>query len=266
MFRLIPRFLALAMLAPALLCAVPAASAGDLIDVQFGTQGNFITPTARYSGAAVLGGAGDQWNLLALPTSGAGAEGASDVALRDTAGAATGVTLSYHTTGSGAHFSSPFTGGPYDALLTSYLFADTGFSGVSTGPGILTFSGLAPNASYHLILYSVADTPGRGTRFTSGDGLLSEVVRPNGETSFVEGANYADWTIKATRFGQATVVMSRVEDTVKLGFPEANLNGMQLSGAIAAVPEPASALLLLVGLLGLAARSPLSQTHSKEIP
>lgn len=97
----------------------------------------------------------------------------------------------------------------------------------------------------------MADTPGRGTRFTSGDGLLSEVVRPNGETSFVEGANYADWTIKATRFGQATVVMSRVEDTLKLGFPEANLNGMQLSGAIAAVPEPASAALLLAGLIGI---------------
>ena len=231
------------------------ASADGLIDVQFGTQGNFLTPTARYRGGAVLGGTGDQWNLLATPTSGAGSQGTSDVALHDAAGAATGVTLSYHTTGSGAHFSSPFTGSPYDALLTSYLFADSEVGGASIGPGVLTFSGLAPNASYHLILYSVADTPGRGTRFTSGDGLLSEVVRPAGQTSFVEGANYADWTIKATRYGQVTVVMSRVENTLTTGFPEANLNGMQLSGAIAAaVPEPSSAALLLVGLLALGLR------------
>jgi hypothetical protein len=226
------------------------ARAAGLIDVQFGTTGNFLAPTAPYRGAAVLGHAGDQWNLLATPTSGAGSQGASDVPLQDASGAATGVTLSYHTTGSGAHFSSPFTGGPYDALLTSYLFADTELGGASTGPGVLTFSGLAPNAHYHLILYSVADTPGRGTRFTSGDGLLSEVVRSAGQTSFVEAANYADWSITATRYGQLAVVMSRVEDTLKAGFPEANLNGLQLT-AIAAVPEPASALLLLAGLLAL---------------
>lgn len=240
-------------LASLLLALAVGARADGLIDVQFGTQGNFITPTAPYSGGAVLGGAGDQWNLLALPTSGAGSQGANDVALRNAAGAATSVTLSYHTTGSGAHFSSPFSGGPYDALLTSYLFADTEIAGASTGPGILTFSGLAPNASYHLILYSVADTPGRGTRFTSGDGQLSEVVRQAGETSFVEGANYADWTLSASRFGQITLVMSRVEDTLKLGaFPEANLNGIQLQGVIAnAVPEPAPALLLLSGLFAL---------------
>lgn len=250
---------ALASLLPAL---VVGARADGLIDVQFGTQGNFITPTAPYSGAAVLGSTGDQWNLIALPTSGPGAHGGSDGALHDVAGAATGVTLSFHTTGSGGHFSSPFTGSPYDALLTSYLFADTDLSNGSTGPGILTFNGLAPNASYHLILYSVADTPGRGTRFTSGDGQLSEVVRQAGETSFVEGADYADWTLSASRFGQITVVMSRVEDTLKLGaFPEANLNGIQLQGVIASmVSEPASALSLLSGLFALG-RHPATRQH-----
>ncbi len=250
-----------AAVALALAALAAGARADALIDVQFGTSGNFLTPTTAYSGGAVLGGAGDQWNLLTLPMTGAGSHGASDVALHDSSGAATGVSLSYYTPGSGAHFSSPFTGSAYDALMTSYLFGDTEIAGSSTGPGVLTFSGLAPSKSYHLILYSVADTPGRGTRFTASDGQRSEVVRQAGETSFVEGANYADWTLTASRFGQITVVMSRVEDSLKLGaFPEANLNGMQLMEvSAAAVPEPASALLLLGGMFALGCRAAARQ-------
>jgi hypothetical protein len=242
----------------ALLSAMPA-RAGDLIDVQFG-QNDYsagLVPTTAYQGAAVVGAPGDRWNLVTAPYFSAG-NGADNIPLFEAGGAATGVSLSYYTPNSAIHWFTPFTGGAYDALMSSYLFADNGNNGgATTGPAVVSFSGLLPNTGYQLLVYSVADTVGRGTRFTSGDGRVSTVVRSDGSSTFEQGANYGVMSIRSTPFGQISLIVTNAEGATPTMFPEGDLNGIQLVGPLTSpVPEPGAGALLAggLGLLALAAR------------
>ena len=118
----------------------PSPARADLIDVQFNTSG-----TATYSGAAVLGAAGDVWNAFGQNTE-SGASGSGSLVRSD--GTASGVTLSYSTptgfydaSGNGAIFN----GTPYSNLMSAYLFGDIG--GFFAGPGTVSFAGLTPGDS-----------------------------------------------------------------------------------------------------------------------
>lgn len=251
------RFSLLPALAFALAAACGPAGATTLLNVQFGQSNIGISsPTVAYHGAAVAGNAGDQWNQVLMPFNIGGpfGYGASNLALTDITGAATGVTMSYHTPDAAIHWFSAFTGGPYDALMSSYLFADGRRNSGSTsdGPGVVTFSGLVPDNVYHLFVYSAADTVGRGTRFTSGDGMVSTVVRSSGQSNFVAGATYADMAITSTSFGQLSLIINRADDTGTVWLPEGDLNGLQLQGLIpSAVPEPGTGAMLLLGVVAV---------------
>ena len=222
----------------ALCCLGADARAGPLINVDFNAG---LSPT--YSGAAVLGTAGDAWNGIVVNSAG----GASNLALVDSSGMGSGVTLSYNTPSmSVGGFSifgsplSPFQGTAYASLMQDYLYVIP-----SMGPATTTFSGLTAGGTYRLILYSSADSiapgqaRGRDTGFTV-HGVTEHVVQGS-DSAFVEGSNYADFTAAADPLGNLSFTTQGFPYVPSPAFPdftrsEGNLNGMQLS----AVPEPST--------------------------
>lgn len=229
----------LALAALALLLAAGGRARAGLINVDFNTSSS---PT--YKGAGVLGSAGDIWNGIGGPSS------ATNLPLRDATGAATGVTLSY--SGPGLSFfdaeggaTTVFNGTSFDALLRDYMVADK----AGAGHAIVTLSGLTPNGTYSLILYSIANAVGRDTAFTVG-GLRKDVIA--GPDQFLkEGENFAEFLATADASGNLAI-------TVAAGNrDEGNLDGLQLTPftppppPAATVPEPSTLALLVLGL-GLA--------------
>ena len=191
-------------------------------------------PDSPYTGAGVLGTAGDKWNMVsgAFVTTG---QSGSNIPLVDASGAATGVSLSYAGDDSidVSTFGGIFTGSPLQNLLTSYLFSRT------PHVGTVTLGGLIAGDTYELILYSVANIPGRSTLFTV-DGT-TETVTPTTTQTLTAGDNYAEFIAAANSSGDLKVAFS--------GPVEGDLNGIQLlNGPAPSVPEPSSVALLATGL------------------
>lgn len=216
--------------------ALAAPARADLIDVQFGPVGG----TAAYSGAAVLGASGDQWNVV----TGTFDTGASGIALKDASGAAAPVSLSY-SAAFGPDFENVagiggiFDGTPYQNLLTTNMFT------IARNPITVTLSGLLPDADYELLLYSVANAVGRTTQFTV-DGR-SEIVTPTSSRFLSLGRNFALFMTTADASGDLSAVVSWLSPS-----HEGDLNGFQLLQLpAAAVPEPASLALVGGALVGL---------------
>ena len=228
----------------------PVAASASLINVQFGqSNGGFGGPTSAYSGPAVIGSGGDQWNLFTEPFSINGPFGyaGANLPLVDSAGSATGVRLGFSTPDSFIHVSPAiFSGTPYDGLLTSFLFADNNRNSSRDGPGTVTLAGLTPDAEYRVVLYSAADAPGRGTLFTVNG--TSETVTPTATATLAEGVNYADLDAVADGTGTVTITVARAAANSN----EGDLNGIQITP----VPEPGTcaALLLAGGSLPLRRR------------
>ena len=234
---------------------VTAAQAAPLIDVQF-TQ----TGSPAYSGAALLGASGDQWNTFSVPSVFGGPSSVSGSgALNTTAGASSGISLSYAALGGfDASGNSPFFGGttyanPLDAYMLT--FTDTPTTTASGAPGNVTLSGLVAGASYNLVLYSVANTSGRQTDFLV-NGVTQSVTAQAG-TTLVAGQNYTDFTATANASGQLVITFYGSVSGNSDG--EGDLNGLQLQALPPpppqTTPEPASLALLGSALaLTLAAR------------
>jgi hypothetical protein len=221
--------------------------ASTLFDVQFGcTAGSACqinanasdTNTQQQTGAAVIGSAGDFWNLVS-GDGGLGATG-TDVPLLDTNGLATAATVSWT---SSAEFTRglpqdpvAFDSTPYENLMSGYL--------AEGGTGSITISGLVAGGDYDLYLYTQGDVnaTGRQTTFTVNGG--SPVTTSPGSASadtFISGQNYVLFDVAANAGGDISVVYSNFAG-------EADVNGFQL----AAVPEPSAVILVLTGLLAVA--------------
>jgi hypothetical protein len=239
--------------------AAHGVSAAGAIDVQFGATGTVFGPTPQYTGAAVVGGASDQWNFAGgtfnpdyLTSTAGWGRTITNQALFDTAGAATGATLSLTTPDafiSLEAFHPFFKTTPYADLMDSFVFADgnrLGNGGGQDGAGLVTLNGLDAGGLYELILLSSGDVIGRATRFTL-DGV-EKIATPTGIGTFASGDNFVTFLTQADVGGSLSFTFDAASGA------EGNLNGLQLvelqrpeiDGG-SPTPEPGTWGLMLLG-------------------
>lgn len=233
-------------------------AAAGTIDVQFGATGMVFGPTPQYSGAAVTGGASDQWNFVGgtfnpdyLTSTLGWGRTITNQPLFDVAGAATGASLSLTTPDafiSLAAFNPFFKSTAYADLMDSFVFADgnrLGNGPGADGAGLVTLSGLNAGGLYELILLSSGDVVGRATRFTL-DGV-DKVATPTGIGTFAQGDNYVTFLAAADAGGSLSFTFDAGSGI------EGNLNGLQLielrrpeiDGS--PTPEPGTWALMILG-------------------
>jgi len=232
----------------ACLGAVTPAQGGNLINVDINSTDGFGV-SGTYSGAGVLGAAGDTWNAF----TGAFFDSTSrtNLALVDSSGASSGVTLSFSgqtgffDTGNDGVFSPT----AFAALMDDYLFV------YPPSSVAVTFDGLTAGDAYRFILYSSANAPGRDTIFTV-NGSSQTVQDFSAGTTFAFGLNYADFTTPADGSGQVSFTVAPGQ------FGEGNLDGIQLQDVTSSsVPEPSTLVIVsvLFGAFGVR-----SYTRSKK--
>jgi alpha-tubulin suppressor-like RCC1 family protein len=168
-----------------------------LYDVQFSNSG---TPQ---TGAAVIGSAGDYWNLMNAAT------GSS--ILLDSAGTSGTVSITWSASGI-YHFASDFGGG-HAPLMGGYIYAHSA-QGIS-------FAGLPAGQPYTLYVYSQSDVSGRKLSVTV-DGTTYTTTPSAFPTNFIAGQNYL--TISGV-----TDAGGNISFTYDVAVGEADLNGIQLS-------------------------------------
>ena len=224
--------------------------ADTLVNVDFNTASS-----STYTGAAVLGAAGDKWNGISESVYfDRTTQSVNNLCVITSDGAASGLQLSYTLTqpqsepGMGAFDSddstSPFFGTPYESLMRDYFF-------VRSGTGSFTISGLTAGGTYKLVIYSGTNSApggaaaGRNTAFTI-DALTRHVVQANHNT-FVDGANFTTFDTTADGGGAITFTMA----AGSFNSLEPDVNGFQLLAEHVAVPLPSAASAGLVLLAGL---------------
>jgi hypothetical protein len=109
-----------------------------------------------------------------------------------------------------------------------------------------SFSGLTPNGTYRLLLYSASNQP-RDTIFTVNDSSET-VVDPGRSKVLQNGRNYADFTTTADAGGHLSFTV-----TPGTFDNEGDLNGIQLRSVASTtvIPEPGPLTLLGIGVVGL---------------
>ncbi len=227
--------LAAGIAAVALLLAGPAHAA--LIDVQFqspGGGGSSGTTGVAYTGGAVVGGAGDSWNHIQTSS--------GSMAVNTSTGAVSGITFTWSTSGiyGLSPGSSTFAATSYVNLMQSFAVTHSGNPAMSLG-----YHGLTPGQAFSLYIYGQSDggSPNYGSTITVNGSTQTALQTVT--SSFVLGSNYLLFNGVADASGNISVSALTAP-----GKSEADINGMQL---VTQVPEPASALLLGAGVIGLAA-------------
>jgi len=205
-----------------------ASQAQVIVDVQFNDGPNGAN---NYSGAAVVGTAGDFWNNLAAA--------GTDVPLNNPANAASGLSLTWTSDGGATApeaAGNGFYNTSYRNLMEGYIYKYT------AGTSHITLSGLAPSTDYSLYLYSQGDSAATGRRLNvsvNGGSTATTSASVASAGTFIEGQNYLKITVTSDLAGKLDMAYSFASE-------EANVNGFQVT----AVPEPASMMLVVGAALG----------------
>ncbi len=224
------------------ICALLAVSGAQaaLINVDFNSSQGSLSPT--YSGAAVLGAAGDTWNGVLAGSFNAGATPPiNNLALVNSSGGATTASLSL-SSNAGNWGGAPTTGCQLAAaLLCDYLYANN-------KTVTLSIAGLAAGELFDLALYSIPSTAsGRTSTFKLGNVTKAAAtpagVTPQNTVSFTENLNFVRYAGTVGTTG--TLSFQLIGGSFST---EGNLNGFQLNLGSSQVPEPAGIGLVLLGL------------------
>lgn len=211
----------------ALFGAVSASYATVIVNVDF-NEGWFFAAGPTTSGSAVLGSVGDVWNGIGNQPG----FDATGLSLVDTAGAASGVTLSFTAEGGWNEDPKPFA----SDLLRDYISDYEADTAATSG---FSFAGLTPNSPFNLVVYVNAHNAGsrRISITVDGNTQLSNVNTT--PSSFVLNDNYMLFSN----------VMSNGSGVLSGTFTgiggEGSIHGMQL-----AIPEP-STYAAIAGALAL---------------
>ena len=141
--------------------ANPAQAALLNFDLKSSTGGDAYT-----TGSAVFGTATSRWNTVSRSLS------ATNLALNDDTGNASGVTITYNRTGSGAY------------NVNSGTFANLGSSSLETSQ--VTFNGLVSNGNYQLAIFSGIPHSGAPNSFTV-NGNTQTITGTSNWSSLVQG-------------------------------------------------------------------------------
>ena len=235
----------------------------SLIDVQFGcTAGsqcagsNGNASTLQQSGPAVLGNAGDVWNLVS-GVGGLGTTG-SNVPLTDTTGTPSPVTVSWTSDLLSTVGTSPgnFGSTQYRNLMSAYLVNRVGQPARS-----ITISGLIPGANYDLYMITQGDANAgsRRTSFAVNGGTVVSTTAGADIGSYVNGQNYVRLSTTANSSGVLNVVWQVVSG-------EANVNGFQLAGNFACSVSGSTVTLSGIGPCTIQASQPGNASYAAATP
>ncbi len=235
----------------------------SLIDVQFGctagtqcagSTGN--ASTLQQSGAAVIGKAGDVWNMV----SGVGGLGTTgtNVPLTDSTGTPSPVSVSWtsdllYTVGTRP---GNFGSTQYRNLMSAYLVNHVGQPSRS-----ITISGLIPGASYDLYMITQGDVGAntRRTSFAVNGGTVVSTTAGADIGTYVNGQNYVRLNAVANSSGVLNVVWRVVSG-------EANVNGFQLAGSFACSVSGSTVTLSGIGPCTIQALQPGNASYSAATP
>ena len=210
------------------LLGVPAAQAATtLYDIQFSHPAYSDT---RQTGPAVIGTAGDYWNLMTNATGSA--------SLLDSVGTANGVSLSWSADGIYQIY-FPISFGGNAPLMSGYIYA-------SSAHGV-SFSGLPAGQPCTLYIYSQADGPGDRQLSVTVNGTTYTTTPSAFPTYFIAGQNYL--AITGVTDGSGNLDLS-----YNVAAGEANLNGIQLimdSPALSITTQPSSQVAAVGGAVNL---------------
>lgn len=211
------------------------------------------------SGGGVLGTASDVWNNIdntGLTVGTGGSAAAVNVAsLIDTTGAATAYSADF--TGFRAHAGNSANDAPGNiGAFTNAWFADQR----GTDVGSIAISGFNPGDQVTVAIFNNFHYPtGGASGFTRGEaysvnggtalGTTGEgSASGSGPTAYTSGVNTVQFS--AVTIGASGILTITADDTNGNDFPD--LAGLQFD--VVPVPEPSSALLAGLGILGLLRR------------
>ena len=216
----------LAIVCLATFCSTARAT---LINVDFGTDndtqkyGN--ADSTAYTGAGLVGAAGDFWNSTSALS--------GTMSLKNAGNTDSGVTMNY----SGNYMyccGTALYGTDYKNLMNDYIIGPT-----------ITLTGIA-EGNYDLYLYSSANATDRIAKFaaTTSNGSVDVTIGPNTDyvATFKDGVTYGVLQVHVGSNGQLNLTSE------SLGG-EIDLNGFQLQS----IPEPTSMIMLFTCVFGLLA-------------
>lgn len=202
---------------------------------------DFKSNNGSMSGAAVIGSAGDFWNVLGsnpslTPVS---------VSLADNLGVVSSVSLSYTGVGGGGFGFSSASGNPTSLMGDGIASGVNGGSGTSFAQISFTFSGLSANTQYDVVAYGANTTAGAGTRFFSSISgpTLGTTTGASNDINAGPGVAYTTFTLSTDGSGAFTFY-SNFNSGVSAAGP---INGFQVT----VVPEPSTFALVGIGLIGM---------------